>query len=372
MKKLLVSVTLMVAIFGFTAGAFAAFGDPICVSCKGTLRNIPLSTVATQTVGVCASFDYDLNAPGDGYCAFSALNKYRLIFQVCNCDVASASQLVPGFRVAIRMEILVNGQTGAKGAYWSGTGTPATINFNNYLTPTAACNAATSDQVKTFGAPTFYLADGTTVAGLTADPTCTVPAANRATILSTPRGAAAGYLITPADVNLAAWWIDIPPIRVDPAVVKSGDIISVNIQLFDATLTPVCPTCVVCLCQCTIDVARVDCSAGGTGPTSSLLFNYFTSLTAGDYWNGMAIANPSSTSGSCTLTAHEADGSVGTATVTIDAGKMFVGLVESLTWAGTGLGGSPAYISASCNYGGAFGFAMMSNKTHDSMGYKVP
>jgi hypothetical protein len=369
MKKLLVSVTLMVAIFGFTAGAFAAFGDPICVSCKGTLRNIPLITIASQTTGVCTGFDYDLNSAADGYCTYSSKNNYRLIFQVCNCDVASASQLVPGFRVAIRMEILVNGKTGANGAYWSGTGVPAAINFNDYLTPTAACNAATSDQTKTFGPPTFYLADGTTTAGLAVDPTCTVPSSQKSTILSTPRGPASGYVITLADVNLSSWWIDIPPIRVDPAVVKSGDIISVNVQIFDATLTPVCPTCVVCLCQCTVDVARVDC---GTASTSSLLFNYFTSLTAGDYWNGMAIANPGTTAGSCALKAVEADGSVGTATISIDAGKMFVGLVETITWAGTGLGGSPAYITATCNYSGAFGFAMMSNKTHDSMGYKVP
>ena len=368
MKKLVVLVTLMVAVFGFSAGAFAAFGDPICLSCKGPLRNVPIYTAAEQTTLSCTDFDYDMNSSADGYCEYKSNNNYRLIFAVCNCELSQAAKLVDGFRVAIRMEILVNGQSGARGAYWSG---PAVTNiiFNNYLTQSAACAATVAEQTKTFGAPVFYLADGaTSVPTLVTDPTCTVPDDQKSTILRTPQGAAAGYLITLADVNLAYWWIDVPPIRIDPAAVTAGDVISVKVSLYDATLQPVCPDCVVPICECTIDVARVGCTSSST---SSLTFPYFTSLTAGDYWNGIVIANPNSEAGSCDLTAYEIDGSVGTATVAVPAKSMFVNTLESMTWTGSGLGDVACYIKASCNYGGAFGFFMMSNGTA-SMGTKVP
>lgn len=375
MKKLLVLATLMVAIFGFTAGAFAAFGDPICSSCKGALRNVPLATAPDQTTASCTGFDYDLNSSVDGYCAFSALNKYKAIFAVCNCELSQASKLVPGFRVAVRMEILVNGLSGERGAYWSGTGVPASINFMNYLTQPAACAAPVSDQVKTFGAPIFYRGDGTTsisAASLVTDTTCTVPSGSRSTILTTGFGPAAGYLITLADVNLAYWWMDIPPIRIDPGVVKEGDIISVFIQIFDATQTPVCPSCIVPLCGCTIDVARVGCTQT---QTTTLRFPYFTSLTEGQYMNGFVLGNPNTAAGSCALTAHELDGSTGTVTVAVPAKGLFVSTLDDTTqmpWAGTGLGGVSLYIDATCNYGGAFGFAQIFDGAGVSAGYKVP
>jgi hypothetical protein len=100
-----------------------------------------------------------------------------------------------------------------------------------------------------------------------------------------------------------------------------------------------------------------------------LNFPYFTSLTSGGWWNGISISNPTTAPGTCILTAQQQDGSVGTATVAVPAKSMFVDWLETMTWVGTGLGDSPCYITASCNYGGAFGFAMMANDAHDSMGY---
>lgn len=371
MKKFLVLITLMVAIFGFSAGAFAAFGDPICLSCKGTLRNVPLSTIATQGSSSCTGFDYDLNSAADGYCVYSALNNYRAIFAVCNCELSQAAKLIPGFRVAIRMQILVNGQAGALGAYWSGTGAVAAMNFQSFATQAAACAALPATRVKSFGAPTYYLSDGSTsVPVLIADPTCTVPAAQKATILRTAFGAGQGYLIDATDVNMPYWYLDIPPIRIDPAAFVGNELISVKISLFDATQTPVCPDCIVPICECTIDVARVGCSAS---VSTTLMFPYFSSLTAGEYFNGIVIGNPNSTAGSCTLTAYEKDGSTGTATVAVPAKGQFVDVLENLTFTGTGLGGVPCYISASCNYGSAFGFAQIfSTATGVSAGYKVP
>jgi len=376
MKKLLVLLTLMVAIFGFTAGAFCALGDPICNSCKGALRNVPCPAAVGQA-GACAikGFDYDdavANAAAGttGYCnVLGGLENYRAIFNICNC--ANAAVFIPGKSVAVRMEILVNGLTGERGAYFSGTAVPATMDFDTFANSTAAC-AGVLPHAKTFGAPSFWRGDGTTAvlpAALGVDTVCAIAAASRATILTTP---ASVYTVLAADGP--SWWIDIPPVRIDPTVLKNGELISIKVSLYDPTLPlPICPSCIQTICDCTIDIAQVCCTA--VAPTSMLNFPYFTSLTTGDFWNGIAIANSSAAAGTCALTAHLKTGVIGTATVAVPAGGMFVDLLENITWAGAGLGGVPCYISAVCSWGGltpAFGFAMMANKTHDSMGYKVP
>jgi len=111
MKKLLVLLTLMVGLFGFTAGASAQ----VCTSCGGTdIRNVP----CVDEQGACEAFDYDLNSwPSDGYCA-SSKDKYRAIFDICEC-VDPNDKFVLGTSISIRMTILVNGASGANGAYWS-------------------------------------------------------------------------------------------------------------------------------------------------------------------------------------------------------------------------------------------------------------
>jgi len=382
MKKLLVLLTLMVAIFGFTAGAFSA---DVCTSCKGALRNVPCPSAAAQASVTCTEFDYDLNSPAaqqaanvaDGYCltvvGAANPNNYRAIFAICNC--ANAAKFIVGQAVAAKMTILVNGMSGALGAYWSQIAATPAIVFDTHTTAALACaitahgnvgvGAGQSVSSGTFGAPSWFLSDGTTPAVPLATTVCTVPAANQATVMTTP---ASAYVV--AGTEGPYWWIDVPPIRIDPAVLKNGELVSVKIELYDPTApVPICPACVVSLCDCTIPVAQVCCAAA---VSTTLSFPYFTSLTAGDFWNGISISNPTAAAGSCVLTAYEKDGSVGTATVAVGAKSMFVDLLENIVWAGTGLGGVQCYMTAVCNYGGAFGFAMMANGVHDSMGYKVP
>jgi hypothetical protein len=361
MKKLLVLLTLMVAVFGFTAGAFS---QTICENCKCPLRNISCTTASGQgAVAVCNEFDFDRNNALDGYCTFSALNNCRLIFEICNC--AAASSFTPGLAVGVKMTVLVNGQAGDRGAYWSGTTAPAAITFQDATTWALAC-AIVPPLARSFGAPSYYLSDGVTAAVPLAGVGCTYAAANKATILTTP---APGFVIL---AGMGSYWqIDVPPIRIDPAVLHNGEVISVRVEMYDPTApTPICPVCVSCLCQCEIPVATVCCTI--PAPSTTLTFNYFTSLTAGDYWNGIAIANSGAAAGSCVLSATEQDGSKGTATVAVPAGGMFVDLLENITFTGTGLGGVPCFISAKCNWAGAIGFGMMANGSGASMGYKVP
>lgn len=367
MKRLLVLLTVMVAVFGFTAGAFS---QTVCETCKCPLRNVDCGLATGQGVtAVCGEFDFDLNTPLDGYCTWSAINNCRLIFEICNC--ASSASFLPGLALGIKMTILVDKHNGAgpvageNGAYWSGIAPPAAITFADAATYTAAC-ALRPPLARTFGAASYFRADGTTAAAPLATTACAVPAGSRAVILTTP---ASAFTIV---AGMGSYWqIDVPPIRIDPSVLHNGETIYVRAELYDPTApAPICPVCVACLCQCDIPVATVCCTT--PAPSTTLTYNYFTSLTAGDYWNGIAIANNTATAGSCTLTAREQDSSVGTATVSVPANGLFVDLLENIVWSGTGLGGVPCYITAVCDWGGAFGFAMMANGSGASMGYKVP
>jgi len=370
MKRLLVLLTVMVAVLFFTAGAFA---QTVCTSCKGTLREIPCPVGAVQGAACTLSeFDYDINSfpPAllvpDGYCSTAVgtagVNNYRAIFHICDCP--DPTVFTAGLNLQVRYEILVNGLSGANGAYWSGTAPPATLNFNTAASTTLACGLAA--QPLTFGAyvgGSFFQSDGATVATPLAGVACTVGAANRATIWLS--NAATPYVVTGLEGSY--WWFDIPPIRISTNQIQAGDVISVQIRLIDVLGASICAECT--LCDCTIEVARVCCS--GVAPTTMLTFNYFTSLAAGDYWNGMAIANNTGTAGTCVLTARQLGGGACTATVTVPANGLVVDLLENMTWTGT-VNGAPCFIIGNCDYAGAFGFGMMANGAHDSMGYATP
>jgi hypothetical protein len=317
-------------------------------------------------------FDYDANGPlllNDGYCTYTAINNYRAVFAICNC--AESTKFIAGLNVAVKMTILVNGQDGARGAYWSGdygnlaTLAPAAINFGNYASQVLACAAVPGIAgPDTFGPPTYYLSDGITVAAPDAGANCAVT--NKVTILKAP----GPYIVVGTEGPY--WVIDIPAIRIDPTVIAAGATVSVQIDLYDPTVpTPICPTCVECLCTCVIDVAIVDCLGGVPPPpvTTKLLFPYFTDLTdASGWWNGIALTNPTAAAGTCTLTANEKSGNVATTTVDVPAGGLYVGWLQNLTWLNA-TGGLPVFVTAVCDYVGATGFAMLSDYNGESMGY---
>jgi hypothetical protein len=278
-----------------------------------------------------------------------------------------ATDFQAGDTIGVRMTILVNGQPGERGAYWS-AGASANVAFQPFGVNDNVCTATTT--ARHFGTGLFEKYNGTDVTTLTGDTTCTVPAANQATVIRTDTLAlGGGYTITAADeaLNLSRWWIDIAPIRIDPAVLHNGETISVKVELLNDSSGGICSEC-ESVCECTIDVAKVCCVT--TTSYYDLLFPYFTRVGLDEFWwNGIAIVNTSSTAGTATLTAYEQDGSVGTATLTIGAKSMFVGLLENITWTGTDVGNSPCYIYVTTTFTGADGFAMLANDAHDSMGY---
>lgn len=364
MKRLMVLLTVVAAVLCLTAVGFAQ--TLTCHNCKCALRNIPCATDSQGQPGSCSPFDFDLNAPGDGYeTTWPAPLNCRAIFAICDCP--EPTRFVADLELQLRMEILVAPDEdstpvpGENGAYWSGVAPGATINFTTYPTQTAACADTQVVLDATFGAQTYYRADGITTAVPYTGTVCPVDAANRAVILLTDE--AAPYTLSGDEGSY--WMIDIPPIRIAPASIAPGSVIYVKITLIDVEGASICAECT--LCECLIPVARV-CPPTVVTHETNLVYNYYTSLGAGDYWNGIAIANSGSTDGTCTLTAQQIGGGECKATVDVDAKSMFVDLLENITWTGT-VNGAPAYIKVKCDFGGAFGFAMMSNGTNDSMGY---
>ncbi|HEY5521660.1 MAG TPA: hypothetical protein VIK21_00630, partial [Desulfuromonadaceae bacterium] len=168
------------------------------------------------------------------------------------------------------MTILVDGQTGERGAYWS---QPASANIQFGMYSTLADTCAATAYTRYFGPGKFYKSDqATEVTSLIGGTTCAVPSGNRAVTLIT--GVDAGYEITADDVlyKRSRLWINIPEIRIDPAVLHNGETISVKIETLNQALGGICLSCVA-TCECTIDVAKV-ASYGCTytiSPTSSLL-----------------------------------------------------------------------------------------------------
>jgi hypothetical protein len=230
----------------------------------------------------CKAFDYDAR---EGYCTGNADN-CKAIFNICNCE--RISDFASGQTVGVRMTILVDGVTGENGAYWS-DGASANVEMSQYATATAAC-ADSTPYTKTFGAGKFYKSNLTTeVTTLTADSTCVVPAANQATVIVTD--ITEGYLITAQDEldKLSHWWIDIAPIRIDPNVLNSGELISVRIELMNQESGGICADCTA-VCECEIDVAVVCCDPADIEILTCMYFPYV--VTQASPWStGIVVTN---------------------------------------------------------------------------------
>lgn len=362
MKKLMVLLTLMVLVFGFSASAFAI----TCTGCKGSAyANVPC---ATEQAG-CLPFDYQT---GVGYCTSPAFGGNHVIFPVCDCADAGIN-FAAGQRIGVRMTILVNGVAGEKGAYWADLLTSHNIYFSRHasagILAGGAC-AAPEPAIDSFGPGAFYKSDGVTPATPINGAACTVVAANQTTVLVTDP--ANGYTITAADETnkLSYWRIHVPQIRIDPAVLKAGEIISVKVELLNQLTGGICAKCVA-VCECTVIVAKACCSA-----TNSCTFPYFTSLTAAtpanNWWNGIAITNTGVLPGTATLYAYESDGVTvaHTAVVDVPAKGVYVNTLDQIGWSGTVTGGVRAFIEVTTTFP-MEGFAMIGQAKvdGDSLGY---
>ena len=376
MKKLLVLLTLAVALFGFSAGAFAQALD-VCSTCGHKCAlGVVACPQAGQSAAVCEPFDFETGAGYSSGRGTYPTDYCNAVFSICNC-LNAGTTFVAGHRIGIRMTILVNGQAGQLGAYWSAPSS-ANVEFAMYATSTEACTTPVYTQ--SFGPGKFFKTNSsgvatTEVTSLASGSTCTVGTANQATQIIT--NVEAGYTITLADETnkLSRWRINIPWIRIDPAVLKNGEKISVKIETLDQATGGICADCVA-TCECIVDVALV-CSDLISG--SECLFPYFTSTTAPNdgqpWWNGIAITNTSAYPGTATLSVHQSDGTTTTktgtyTTPTIPAGGIFVRALEAISFTGTGLGDVPAWIQVTTTFPTMDGFAIIADtSTGESMGY---
>lgn len=285
-KKVLGLLTVMIAVFGFSTGAFAAWGDEICTTCKScTVDNVACEAGEQEDI-LCYEFDYDNRYIADGYCVDSDAEKCRAIFNICNCE--NPEDFLSGQTIGVRMTVLVDGEDGENGAYWSGTA-DANVEMRQYGTEADACEDMADVYDKEFGPGKFYLSDLETEvpqATLVDNPTCEVVAAARATVILTDP--IEGYTITPQDAidKLSHWWIDVAPIRIDPNVLNNGELISVKIELLNQESGGICADC-TCVCECIVDVAIVCCADDAS---YSMYFPYLVTQDAA--WNtGIVVTN---------------------------------------------------------------------------------
>lgn len=294
MKKLLVLITVMAAVFGFSTGAFAAWGDPVCNTCKGCqVEHVPCTFDSGQyATPSCPGFEYDsfTGQPArTGYCTNINPNantqNCKAIFNICNCE--NPAIFNDGETIGIRMTVLVDDVAGQLGAYWAD---PTVTDIDMYTYGTANGDSCdTLGNLETFGAIDYWQSDrvtgATPLAGNSCDP---VPAANQAVVLfsATP---ATGFTIQPIDVTEKRheWWIDIPGLRIDRNVLHDGELISVKIELLAAGSGGICADCDA-VCECIIDVAIVCCEEVAVSTCM-----YFPYVLPGDraWGTGIAVTN---------------------------------------------------------------------------------
>ncbi len=372
MKKLLVILTLVMVSLFVSTGAFAQV-LPVASTCSAAVNRVPCVQEG-QTAGVCNPFDFETD--GIWWCPELKTYSNRAIFSICNCPDTAVNFAAPN-KIGIRMTILVNDKsqaetTTALGAYWAD---PAATNifFGKYVTIDQAC--ADTAFLDSFGPGRYYHSTNDLTPTGTSTPridtACAVSLANQATVYVTNRDA--GYEITVADENagVARWAVNIPLIRVDPAVLHNGEVIKVKVEFLLQSGGGICADCPP-ICEGIITVAKVCC-----GDVSLCFFPYFTSTgpvtDAQPFWNGIAIINKGGTAGTATLSVFQQDGARGTFTTPeIAAGSMFVAALENIEFTSTvgTLGGLPVSIDVTSTFGAIDGFAMMSNSDNgDSMGY---
>ena len=259
--------------------------------------------------------------------------------------------------IKVTLEILVNGESGENGVYWSG------YSYHTYAYETTS-DAADDNNVQKTGTITadIYASDGETSKDVVSDPSdCEVPDDEKALVLiGTQTAANLGI-----DADNKALLIDIPNMAYDTSVVEADDVVSVKVTVENLP-------CGMILDGETMEIGTFGCVAAGSG--SALRYPYFGNAS-GAYANAIVITNLDDADGTATLTMYESDGDIATATVDLTPHGMVVNLVNNLDWTVTDSSGSGAIgdarsyidLSATVNVDGT---AMITNaSTGESISY---
>lgn len=402
MKKIITLLAAVSLIFG-------AVGIAMAQDCATCVEPGTINRACPEEQDQCASLPFDYENDDyfwiestlvPNYCESLVKQDRRVLFPACDCD-----NFREGDTIDIRMEILVNGQTGDNGAYWAQTiSSVGGIDLGTYSTQTAACDPNRDyDYNGSFIGPFDYLyynsagnlvTGGMPLTGSGVDCYNDDPREDRENrvVVIQPNASAInndclehGYVITGTDdtENRSIWAIDIPWIRFDLNKVQAGDVVSVRICVAKATpreegdqcsydLVDLGGICGDTGCCCEFEVGTLGCCIDEEYNT--LIYPYATEMNSVNWWYGMVITNLDSVAGEADVTVYEtnADGSVDTATITVDvaANGLFVTNNQALMSAfGGDIGDGRAYFVVNTEFD-ASGFMFIGNDVKaEAMGY---
>jgi hypothetical protein len=264
----------------------------------------------------------------------------------------------------VKAEILVDGGSGNKGAYFRGN--VAAINFienqSELMDPAApAIVRATATN------PKAYTASGTEITGNIAYSGCTP--ADDVKAVTVVSETAINAVAAADTLGRPFMRVDIPPIGLVKEELPANAKISVKISVYrgcnDIGSAEFGPLFTV------VD----ECPADGESVTTpgKLLLPYFADAS---YWNGLALTNTGTSDVIATLTVVDQDGGKGTIDVTVPAEGMYVNFVSAIvsdsSFSGSVDPAKRCYIEVKPQTGRLQAFVMMGNLYgHESMGYVV-
>jgi hypothetical protein len=288
-------------------------------------------------------------APDYGFCATGDLHQYN------NIVISNEDGFTLEGNIQVTYEILVNGESGANGVYWSGA------SFNSGHGATLK-KAVTNASLNTFSGKA-YKSNGTSEV-LTFDTgvDCDVDDDSKATIVKATATASSMELTTGKYPYMT---LDMPDMVIDSSEVSKGDVLSVKVTVESLP-------CGAIIDGETWEIGTFGCTA--TGTSYSQRYPYF-GKTTGKYANVIIITNVSDNDGTATLTLYEEDGDIFTTTVSVGAHKLAVNLLGNLDWTATDktgggtVGDVRSYVECSADFS-VDGTAMITNQTTgESIGY---
>ena len=372
MKKVMTILMAAAMIFGFTGMASA-------VDCTTCLDPLEINRGCETEQDDCYPFDYENQEFPNNYCdEITGKTEPRVVFPLCDCPFAE--DLAEGDQVDVRLEILVNGNAGANGAYWAeDVNDTGGIGVETYGSETLACEDDTPFESAFVGSFDYrgYDEDGVqTDMNLPSYPNCDPDEDDRPTIIRPTSGqcnSEHGYTLTLDDVenDRSNWAIDIPHIMFDPSMINEGDVISVQICLNcedEEGCVDAGSICGGCGCCCEFELGSILCCAAGT--STSLIYPYVTSMDDAKWWYGMVITNIGSNDGEAEVTIYETDGDSETITVPVEANNMKVfSNMDLMEEFGEDIGDARAYFRVKTDFS-ADGFLFIGNDgLAEAMGY---
>jgi hypothetical protein len=372
MRKLMAILLTFGLIMGFAGMASAQ--DVDCVPCEPP-STIDRGCLAEQANFECDPFDYENAAD---YC--EGKEPRRILFPICDCpEIANLDLAADESVLDIRLEILVNGETGDNGAYWA-EDVDGGLQASLYTTESQACADVNNFNTAFVGNfdYRYYTATGTIATLAEGDEPNGLCGTNATIIEPTPGqclnldgSTQHGIQLTPANAGQSVIAVNIPEMWFDPTIVQEGDVISVQICITPADSQGCVNTGNLCGqvgCCCTFDIGDLCCP--DELQSFNLVYPYATAMNDANWWYGMVITNLTDVAGQATVTVYEMDGDTDSVVVDVPANGMYVNSNSGLMGAfGEGIGDARAYFSVTTDFAASGFFFIGNDGLSEAMGY---